>query len=131
MSALRRRKLSKKKSRPCFESEPDPLRASFGRALRYAPRSANEKPSLVERGVGQFSTTISESIGKRYNQTTKAAEDLPSYSEESLKADAVRAASERPRWERHSSVAEAVRAQPTVQCVLQVFGVSNCSRRSA
>ena len=45
--------------------------------------------------------------------------------------ETVRPASEKPRWERHSSVAEAVRAQPMVQCLLQVFGVSNCSRRSA
>jgi hypothetical protein len=46
-------------------------------------------------------------------------------------AVAVRRARERPRWERHSSVAEAVRAQPMVQCALQFFGVSKCSRRSA
>ena len=45
-------------------------------------------------------------------------------------ADA-RGAALRPDWERHSSVAEAVRAQPMVQCVLQFFGASNCSRRSA
>ena len=58
-----------------------------------------------------------------------------SYSEEFLEAlmieEAIRLTSEKPRWERHSSVAEAVRAQPTVQCLLHVFGVSNCSRRSA
>ena len=49
----------------------------------------------------------------------------------SRQAIAARGAAPRPGWARHSSTADAVRAQPMVQCVLQVFGASNCPRRSA
>lgn len=69
------------------------------------------------------------------NSNNESSPRTASYSEVFLEAlmieETVRPASEKPRWERHSSVAEAVRAQPMVQCLLQVFGVSNCSRRSA